>query len=377
VSESLTYEGVGVDYDVMDPFKRMCQLAGRKTAGNIKRLNGGEFREFEPSRGESAYLVEAGKNYFAHVEEGLGTKNLVADEMAKQTGQCYYHSIAQDAVAAIVNDMITVGAMPLSIAMHLAVGSSAWFEDKKRLEYLVSGWQSACDITGCVWGGGETPTLKDVILPEAAVISGSALGVMPKAHLIKGDIQEGDVIIFADSSGIHANGLTLAREIAKKLPKGYLTEISSGFTYGEALLRPTYIYRALVEECLKAGVRIHYAVNITGHGWRKIMRANTKERFAYVIDEMPYQKPIFIFMQEHGPVSDQVAFANLNMGAGFAIIIPEEDFEKVRLIDQKHSADPSWAPLLKAGHVERSSQKKVVIGPKGFDFLGQTLGVRG
>ena len=84
---NMTYAGTGVNYDAMDLFKRMAQLAARETAGNIARLNGGEFREFEPSRGESVYLIEAAKSYFAHVEEGLGTKNLVADAMYALTGK--------------------------------------------------------------------------------------------------------------------------------------------------------------------------------------------------------------------------------------------------------------------------------------------------
>jgi len=62
----MTYADVGVNYDAMDPFKRMAQIAGRETAANIRRLNGGEFQEVEMSRGESAYLIEAMKSYFAH-----------------------------------------------------------------------------------------------------------------------------------------------------------------------------------------------------------------------------------------------------------------------------------------------------------------------
>ena len=77
--ESMTYAGVGVDYDAMDPFKRMAQIAGRETAGNIRRLNGGEFQEVEMSRGESAYLIEAAKSYFAHVEEGASCSVVLAD----------------------------------------------------------------------------------------------------------------------------------------------------------------------------------------------------------------------------------------------------------------------------------------------------------
>src|SRR3989338_10579945 len=195
----MTYAGVGVDYGTMDPFKRLAQFAGRETAGNIRRLG---FTEVRDSRGESAYLVEAADGYFAHVEEGLGTKNLVADAMYRLTGKSYYDQIAQDTVAMIVNDMITLGALPLSVAMHLAVGDSQWFDDEKRCRDLVDGWKNACNLARCVWGCGETPTLKGVVVPEAVVLSGSAIGlVQPKERLITpSKIQHGDAIVLVESS---------------------------------------------------------------------------------------------------------------------------------------------------------------------------------
>lgn len=270
MTKKMTYAGVGVDYDAMDPFKRMAQLAGRETADNIRRLNNGEFREVEMSRGESVYLIETAKSYFAHVEEGLGTKNLVADAMYHLTSKSYYGHIAQDTVAMIVNDMLTLGALPLSVAMHIAVGDSNWFDDKTRCRDLVEGWKNACNLARCAWGGGETSTLKDVIVPGAVALSGSAMGlVKPKERLITAEnIQHGDTIVLIESSGIHANGLTMARKIADKLPDGYLTRLDDGRTYGETLLDPTYIYVGIVEDCFNRGIAIHYAVNITGHGWR-------------------------------------------------------------------------------------------------------------
>jgi len=366
-SKGMTYAGVGVNYDAMDPFKRMAQLAGRETSGNIARLNGGEFKEFEASRGESAYLIEAAKSYFAHVEEGLGTKNLVADAMYKLTGKSYYDHIAQCTVAMIVNDMITLGALPLSVAMHLAVGVSSWFDDQVRCQDLVNGWKHACNLARCVWGGGETPTLKGVVVPEVVVLSGSAMGlVKPKERLIKAeDIQHGDAIIIIPSSGIHANGLTLAREIATKLPEGYMTKLSDGRTYGESLLDPTCIYVPVVEDCLNNGVRIHYTVNVTGHGWRKLMRAT--QTFAYVVEKLPKQLPIFDFIQKHGPVDDKEAYGNLNMGAGFVLYVPEADIERVLEVEKG---------AVVAGHVEKIDTKKVIIKPKGLEYLGSTLGVR-
>ncbi|MDH7571110.1 MAG: AIR synthase related protein, partial [Armatimonadota bacterium] len=171
--EAMTYAGAGVDYDLMDPFKRMAQEAARATAGHLQRFG---FHEVAASRGESAYLLETPDAYLAHVEEGLGTKCAVADAMYPLTGRTFYDHIAQDTVAMIVNDLITVGAMPVCVAMHLAVGSSQWFADERRTADLVRGWKHACDLARCAWGGGETPTLKNLVAPDAAVLGGSALG---------------------------------------------------------------------------------------------------------------------------------------------------------------------------------------------------------
>jgi phosphoribosylformylglycinamidine cyclo-ligase len=368
MTEKMTYAGVGVDYEAMDPFKRLAQLAGQETAANILRLG---YSEVDMSRGESAYLMDAGDHYVAHVEEGLGTKNLVADAMYGLTGESYYDRIAQCTVAMIVNDMITLGALPLSVAMHLAVGVSSWFGDEKRCGDLIRGWKKACELARCVWGGGETPTLKGIVDPETAVLSGSAVGIVkPKSRLINAaNIRQGDAIVIISSSGIHANGLTLAREIAEKLPNGYLTEISDGRIYGEALLDPTMIYVPLIEDCFMEGVEIHYAVNITGHGWRKLMRAT--QPFAYIIEYIPVPQPVFSFIQKHGPVDDREAYANLNMGAGFALYVREDDVKKVLAI-----ANRLGMLALRAGSIEASQAKRIVIQPLGLEYLGSTLGVR-
>lgn len=370
MTDKMTYAGVGVNYDAMDPFKRMAQLAGRETAANIKRLNNGVFKEYELSRGESVYLIEAATNYFAHVEEGLGTKNLVADAMYDLTGKTYYNHIAQDAVAMIVNDMITLGALPLSVAMHLAVGDSGWFQDEQRCGDLVNGWKDACMLARCVWGGGETPTLKGVVVPGTVVLSGSAMGlVKPKERLINAEnIRHGDAIVLVESSGIHANGLTMARKIADKVEGGYLAKLTDGRSYGEALLDPTYIYVALVEDCLNAGVNIHYTVNITGHGWRKLMRAT--QAFSYIVEQLPKQLPIFDFLQQHGPVDDTEAYGNFNMGAGFALYVAEADVDTVLKVAASQNLG-----AFQAGHIE-DGDKKVVIKPKGLEYLATTLGVR-
>jgi phosphoribosylformylglycinamidine cyclo-ligase len=110
-------------------------------------------------------------------------------------------------------------------------------------------------------------------------------------------------------------------------------------------------------------------VNITGHGWRKLMRAT--QPFAYIIDHIPVPHPVFLFIQEHGPVDDREAYANLNMGAGFALYVGEKDVNKVLAV--AHGLGISaW----RAGVSESSQDKRVVIRPKGLEYLGSSLGVR-
>ena len=134
---SLSYEDSGVSYEELDAFKRACQQAARTTAGALLAHG---WREPAAVRGESAYLMEADDHYLAHVEEGLGTKNLVADAVQAATGRCFYREIGIDTVATIVNDLVTCGARPVAVAMHAAVGDSGWFADRPRAQALVEGF---------------------------------------------------------------------------------------------------------------------------------------------------------------------------------------------------------------------------------------------
>lgn len=364
---SLSYKKSGVNYDLLDPVKRLAQVAGLKTTNNIL---GSNFREIAGSRGESAYVLEAADCYHAFVQEGLGTKNLVADEMRKITGKTYYDDIAQDTVAAIINDLITVGARPLSVFAYWAVGDSKWFADKKRNKDLVNGWKKACDLAGASWGGGETPTLKDIINPNTIDLAGAAFGIIhPKSRLILGDkLSADDAIILFESNGIHANGLSLARKIASNMPKGYATKLPSGNMYGEKLLAPTIIYSKLINDLLDRGIEIHYMVNITGHGWRKLMRA--KRSFTYVIDSIPTVPEIFKFIQTHSGLSDKEMYSTFNMGAGFAIYLSEKEAKKVLSIFQKQKIK-TWI----AGRVE-NGPKQVIIKPKNIVYNEIDLNIR-
>jgi len=366
--EPMTYSSTGVNYDAMDPIKRLAQLKARSTSENLNRFG---MKEVQASRGESAYVWEEQDGYRAFVVEGLGTKNMVADEVRKFSGKTHYDSIAQDTVAMIVNDLIVVGAAPQVVNAYFAVGNSEWFSDEERARDLVDGWAKACNMAGAVWGGGETPTLKGIIDPNTIDLSGSAIGIVkPKKRLTLGNkIEAGDAIFLIESSGIHANGLTLARKIADILPEGYKTKLSDGRMYGEALLSPTHIYAKLVEDLFEAGVDIHYMVNITGHGWRKLMRA--EKDFSYVVETVPEIPEEFSVIQKVSKNDDQEMYGNFNMGAGFALLISGKDVNLARQISMQNHRFTAF----KAGYVEKG-EKQVFIKPKNILYKSKQLGVR-
>ena len=365
---SLSYEQSGVNYDTLDAFKRACQQAAAGTSGALA-LHG--LAEPKNVRGESAYLVETPDSFLAHVEEGLGTKNLVADAMFELTGQSFYRNIGIDTVATMVNDLITCGALPVSIAMHAAVGDSNWFANTQLAEDLAAGFADACLQSNAVWGGGETPALKGIVNPDTIVLAGSAIGqIKPKSRRITGNVRHGDAIILLASTGVQTNGLTLCRALADRLPQGYLTKISDGRTYGEALLDPSAIYVKFIAGCQDAGIHLHYAAHVTGHGWRKLMRLD--EPFVYKLTEVGPVPPIFQFIMQHGPVDAREAYATFNMGSGFAVYVDPQDVQKtLRLAESlRHTA---WH----AGTVEKQGQRKAVeILPLNLTYESDTLQVR-
>ena len=370
---NMTYAGTGVNYGTMDLLKRSAQAAGADTDEFIRRFG---FSVVGWSRGESVFVIKTAIGYFGLVIEGLGTKNLVADlyrevcEALATMGKTFFDHIGQCNAAMAFNDMCVLGLRPIAYGQYLAMANGEWPKDELRRQQLIEGTKLACVLARCPWGCGETTTLSGIIVPGTVDLAGATIGFCPTNQLIDpASIQHGDTIVIIESSGIHANGLTLARKIADKLPEGYLTKLPDGRTYGETLLDPTHIYVGLVEDCLNAGVEIHYVVNVTGHGWRKFMRA--PGNFTYVIETLPRQLLIFDFIQQHGPVDDDEAYGNLNMGGGFALYVPGVDDAEVII----QIAGELGLPAFVAGHIE-AGDRKVVIEPKGLVYGAETLEVR-
>jgi phosphoribosylformylglycinamidine cyclo-ligase len=366
----LSYGGSGVNYDVIDPLKVAAQRAAAATAVH---LDAHGFSEVEASRGESAYVIDVGPFYLASIVECLGSKSLVADAMEKLTGKSAYAAIAQDTIAMAVNDLITVGATPLMIHAYWAAGGSEWFADTVRSAALLEGWKRACDQCGIAWGGGETPALAGIVEAGRIDLAASCTGIVsPKNRLSVGDhLAVGDAIVLLAASGIHANGLSLARQLAARLPQGYLTPLGGSavpISFGEALLEPTPLYSPITEAVFRAGVRPHYAANITGHGWRKLMRH--RGDFVYRMHTVPDVPAVLKFIQSEARMSDHDAYGTFNMGAGFALFVAAEDAERTAAAARKAGVD-AWV----AGKVE-AGPKRLVIEPVGVQYEGDALGLR-
>ena len=367
MNSPLSYSQSGVDYELIDPLKVAAQRAAAATASQLAAHG---FGEVQASRGESAYVVDVGPFYLASIVECLGSKALVADAMAELTGRSWYDAIAQDTIAMAINDLITVGATPLVVQAYWAAGGSEWFGDAQRARALVDGWKRACEVCQVAWGGGETPALAGIVEPGRIDLAASCTGLVnPKQRLTLGDrLGPGDAIVLLASGGIHANGLSQARKLVERLPQGYLTPVQPQLSYGEALLAPTLLYSPVTEALHRAGITPHYASNITGHGWRKLLRHPKALR--YRVHTLPPVPPVLRFIQQHAQQDDHEAYGTLNMGAGFALFVPADQAARTIEIAAAQGVAATLAGCVEAG------DKELLIEPLGVRYAADELQLR-
>jgi phosphoribosylformylglycinamidine cyclo-ligase len=365
VSKKLSYHD-SVNYEAADPAKVLAQKHASATAKNIPF----NFKEIKSSRGESAYVFDMGAMYGALVQEGLGTKSLIAQSIYTETGKSFFSAVAKDTVATFINDLISVGATPVVTNAYWSSSSYDWLTDKKLTTDFIKGWKAACDEAKVVWGGGETQSLTGIISEGALEFAGTAFGVIsPKSEMITyKNLQAGDKIIFVESSGVHANGISLIRKIASGLKEGYQTKLADGKELGETALIPTHLYSKMIRKLFEAGINIHYLSNITGHGWRKLMRASSS--FTYEIDLVPPYQTVFDFIANRSGSNNREMYGTFNMGVGYAIYLPESEVEQANTMIKKMGLK-SWT----SGTVKKGP-KQVIIKPLNLKFSEKELGVR-
>ncbi|NLT04842.1 MAG: phosphoribosylformylglycinamidine cyclo-ligase [Solirubrobacterales bacterium] len=358
------YAAAGVDYSTLDAGKRLALTEALASSAALAAHGG---RALDVSRGEPAFVFEFDGRAFAFVMEGLGTKAVASRQVAEQLGINRFDAVAVDTVAAIVNDLCCVGALPLVVNAYFATGSSDWYRNAEWHQALVRGWSEACATAGATWGGGESPSLPGLVAAEDIELAGSAVGALPagRAPILGQDLAPGDEIVMVASSGLHANGASLARMVAERLPGGWATPLPSGRAYGDALLDPSIVYAPLVAALADADVPVSYYSHVTGHGLLKLMRPD--RRLTYRITALPEVPEVLAFLAEQAGMDAHQAYSTLNMGSGYAVYAPAGTGTRIVEIARGLGLD-----ALVAGAVEEGP-RQVVVEPVGVVYADSEL----
>lgn len=314
---AIDYKDAGVDVDEAD--KGISRIVK-----NIKNT--------WPKEGVGAVKLDIG--YFANIidigggkgiamtMDGVGSKTIIADIVGD------YSTIGIDLVAMNVNDLICVGAKPLSMLDYIGID----FVDADLLSEISVGLEIGAKISNISISGGEVSQLPDTI--DGFDLVGSAFGLVDLDKIILGDdVAPGDAIIGIASSGIHSNGLTLARRVLFDQQR-----LISHENYGlpRELLTPTFIYVEEIMHLLDEGFPVKALINITGDGLLNLNRIKA-DGVGFYIDQLPPPQEIFKLIQKYGQVDDATMFQTFNMGIGFCIIVPHD--VKQEAIDIIHSFD--------------------------------------
>ena len=291
--DGLTYAEAGVDIAESEA----------ATAALVNAVGASE------GEGDYAGLLDVGDRYLGLATDGVGTKLLVAEALSD------YSTIGIDCVAMNVNDLVAAGVRPVAFVDYLAVESP----DAGVAEGVGEGLSAGAERAGVELVGGETAVMPDVI--RGFDLAGTAAGLAPKDGVFPGEARPGDALVGFRSSGIHSNGLTLAREAATR-DGGYGDPFpGEGYeTVGEALLEPTRLYADLLDPLRERGTRA--AAHVTGGGWTNLERMGERR---YEIDDPFDPHPVFEFVRERGSVSAEEMHRTFNMGTGFVAALAPED----------------------------------------------------
>jgi len=293
--DELTYADAGVDIDASEA----------ATAALIGMVGEGE--------GDYAGLLDIGDRYLALATDGVGTKLLVAEALAD------YSTVGIDCIAMNVNDLVAAGVRPVAFVDYLAVEEP----DERFAEQVGEGLAAGAERADIELVGGETAVMPEVV--RGLDLAGTCAGLAGKDAVFDGEANPGDALVGWRSSGIHSNGLTLAREAVTRNHDYSDPAPFEGYeTLGEALLEPTRIYTDLLDPMRDHDVR--GAAHVTGGGWSNLERLGENR---YEIDGPFDPQPVFAFVQSEGNVSDEEMHRTFNMGTGFVAALDPEAAESL------------------------------------------------
>jgi phosphoribosylformylglycinamidine cyclo-ligase len=248
--------------------------------------------------------------------DGVGTKVIVAEQLGR------FDTVGIDCVAMNVNDVICVGADPVALLDYIAVEDA----DPELLEQIAHGLRRGAQEAQVEIPGGELAVLPDLIRghpsPRGFDLLGFCVGLVELNALVTGAaIEPGDAIVGLPSSGVHANGLTLAREVLTDLLE--TPPELGGATVGETLLAPTVIYVRAVRELLESSIEVRGLAHITGEGLLNLLRLDAAA--GYRIESPLPVPPVFELIAERGGVGQAELHEVFNMGCGFCCVVPDEE----------------------------------------------------
>jgi phosphoribosylformylglycinamidine cyclo-ligase len=303
----------------------------------LSSIETGRERLSVPLPGHYASVIRIAPNLgVALATDSVGSKVIVAEQAQR------FSTIGIDCVAMNVNDLICVGAEPLALLDYLAVESA----DPGLLAELAEGLRVGASDAGVEIPGGEVCQLPEVIRghpsPYGFDLVGSAFGTVALDAIVDGRAcAPGDALIGLPASGVHSNGLTLARRVL--LEEGGLTldarpDELGGSSVADVLLEPTVIYVRAVLELLRSGIAVHGLAHITGGGLLNLLRLNpTGPGVGFEITRPLPVLPVFSLIAELGDVAAAEMWEVFNMGCGFCAVVPAADAERaVALLAGRH-----------------------------------------
>ena len=313
------YKEAGVDIAEAD--KGLANIVGRITATWPQSGAG----KVQLPIGYFANVIDIGGIGLAIGTDGVGSKAVVADMMKK------YDTVGIDCVAMNVNDLLCVGARPVSMVDYIAVEQA----DAAMLDGIAIGLAEGARQAGVSITGGEISQLGDVV--RGFDLVGTAVGLVPLDRILVGrDLEPGDQIIGIESAGLHSNGFTLTRrvffEIARVGANHVFPEL--GCPLGEELLRPTLIYVPEILDVINNIPTVKALISITGDGLLNLPRVEAQVGF--LLDDLPPVPAVFRLIQQYGGVDDAEMFEVYNMGVGFCVLVAEKDAASALSILERH-----------------------------------------
>ena len=308
MSESLDYRTAGVDIDAAEDSKH------RIKSHVLSTLTSGARGEFGGFGGMFRVPTDVPKPVLVSSADGVGTKLKVAIEANR------HDTVGHDLVNHCVNDILVQGATPLFFLDYVAFGKL----EVPVVEAVVAGVAAGCRENGCALLGGETAEMPGVYTPPDYDLAGFIVGYVDEDAILGAQrVQNGDVLIGVESSGLHTNGFSLARRIVSERMKLRTDDAFPGDdrSVGDVLLAVHRSYLSLIKPLLS---NIHAMAHITGGGIPGNLNRVLPPGLDAVVETTSWQIPnVFERLQAAGGVALPEMFRTFNMGVGMVVIAAE------------------------------------------------------